>query len=55
MHYRTDAIDFLEPADAFIGRFDVWETADRFDLDAARRDRPLAVSAERPRVIAPGR
>jgi L-ascorbate metabolism protein UlaG (beta-lactamase superfamily) len=22
MHYRTEAIDFLEPADAFIGRFD---------------------------------
>ncbi len=49
MHYRTDAIDFLEPADAFLERFDVWETPDRFDLDAARRDRPLAVSAERPR------
>jgi L-ascorbate metabolism protein UlaG (beta-lactamase superfamily) len=22
MHYRTEAIDFLEPADAFVGRFD---------------------------------
>jgi L-ascorbate metabolism protein UlaG (beta-lactamase superfamily) len=35
MHYRTDAIDFLEPADAFIGRFDrVVHTPDpEHDLD----------------------
>jgi L-ascorbate metabolism protein UlaG (beta-lactamase superfamily) len=49
MHYRTDAIDFLEPADAFLQRFDVWEAPDRFDLDAGTRERPVAVSAERPR------
>ena len=49
MHYRTDAIDFLEPADAFLERFDVRETPDRFDLDAAAHERPLAVSVERPR------
>jgi L-ascorbate metabolism protein UlaG (beta-lactamase superfamily) len=36
MHYRTDAIDFLEPADAFIGRFDrVVHTPDpEHELDA---------------------
>ena len=48
MHYRTDLIDFLEPADAFLAAFDGTHTpgAGEFDLSGVP-------AGERPRVVQP--
>jgi L-ascorbate metabolism protein UlaG (beta-lactamase superfamily) len=45
MHYRTERIGFLEPADEFLSRFEHVARLDapRFSLDGLPDDRPLAV------------
>jgi L-ascorbate metabolism protein UlaG (beta-lactamase superfamily) len=45
MHYRTERIGFLEPADGFLARFDHVARLDepRFDTAALPDERPLAV------------
>jgi thioredoxin-like negative regulator of GroEL len=46
MHYRTDRIDFLEPADAFLATFDDVHTpaAGEFDLsDVPAGEEPQVV------------
>ena len=45
MHYRTERIGFLEPADDFLGRFDHVARLDapRFDTADLPHDRPLVV------------
>jgi L-ascorbate metabolism protein UlaG (beta-lactamase superfamily) len=45
MHYRTERIGFLEPADDFLGRFDHLARLDapRFDTAELPDERPLAV------------
>jgi L-ascorbate metabolism protein UlaG (beta-lactamase superfamily) len=49
MHYRTDLIDFLEPADAFLAAFDAVHTpaAGEFDLSGV-------LAGEGPRLVQPG-
>src|SRR3954467_6869265 len=49
MHYRTDLIDFLEPADAFLAAFDSAHRPAAGELDLS--DVP---AGERPRVVLPG-
>jgi L-ascorbate metabolism protein UlaG (beta-lactamase superfamily) len=50
MHYRTEAIDFLEPADAFIGRFDrvVHTPEPEHDLDTWNGDGTTALHLAAP-------
>jgi L-ascorbate metabolism protein UlaG (beta-lactamase superfamily) len=45
MHYRTERINFLEPADDFIARFDHAARLDapRFELSELSGERPLVV------------
>jgi L-ascorbate metabolism protein UlaG (beta-lactamase superfamily) len=45
MHYRTERISFLEPADDFLSRFEhvVRLSTPRFDLDDLPGERPLVV------------
>ena len=49
MHYRTDLVDFLEPADAFLAAFDGAHrpAGGEFDLTGVP-------AGERPRVVQPG-
>jgi L-ascorbate metabolism protein UlaG (beta-lactamase superfamily) len=50
MHYRTSAVDFLEPPDAFLAALG----ADVERLDASNFDvEPLLGSADRPTVVLP--
>jgi L-ascorbate metabolism protein UlaG (beta-lactamase superfamily) len=50
MHYRTEAIGFLDPLDEFLGRFDVTRTGAAFELpDSSRTDGAAVVAPDIPR------
>jgi len=50
MHYRTDAIDFLEPAGAFLERYETTHTTATFDLpDRRSGNGAVAIAPDIPR------
>ena len=50
MHYRTEAIGFLDPADDFLARYEVTRTGAAFELpDLSRSNGAVAVAPDIPR------